>query len=65
MGEPGMEIKEGDIIRRITDGIEFTVKKVFREWFVLKSENGKMEIVTGDDTLNNKSLYQKEGDVER
>ena len=60
-----MEIKEGDIIRRVTDGVEFTVKEVFREWFVLKSENGKMEIVTGDDTLNNKSLYQKEEDVER
>ena len=42
-----MEIKEGDVIRRVTDGVEFTVKKVFREWFVLKSENGKIEIVTG------------------
>lgn len=60
-----MEINEGDVIRRVTDGAEFTVKKVFREWFVLKSENGKMEIVTGDDTLNNKSLYQKEEDAER
>jgi len=60
-----MEIKEGDIIRRVMDGVEFTVKKVFRKWCVLKSENGKMEIVTGDDTLNNKSLYQKEEDVER
>jgi hypothetical protein len=60
-----MEVKEGDIIRRVTDGVEFTVKKVFREWFVLKSENGKMEIVTGDDALNNKSLYQKEEDAER
>ncbi len=60
-----MGIKEGDIIRRVTDGVEFTVKKVFREWFVLKSENGKMEIVTGDDTLTNKSLYQIEEDVER
>ncbi len=58
-----MEIKEGDVIRRVTDGVEFTVKKVFREWFVLKSENGKMEIVTGDDSLNNESLYQKEEDV--
>ena len=35
------------MIRRVTDGVEFTVKKVFREWFVLKSENGKIEIVTG------------------
>ena len=60
-----MEIKEGDIIRRVTDGVEFTVKKVFREWFVLKSENGKMEIVTGDGTLNNESLYQKKEVVER
>ena len=60
-----MEIKEGDITRRVTDGVGFTVKKVFREWFVLKSENGKMEIVEGDDTLNNKSLYQKDEDVER
>ena len=60
-----MGTREGDIIRRITDGVEFTVKKVFREWFVLKSENGTIEIVTGDDTLNNKSLYQKEEDVER
>jgi hypothetical protein len=59
-----MGIKEGDIFRRVTDKVEFTVEKVFREWFVLRSENGKIEIVTGGDTLNDESLYQKDEDVE-
>ncbi len=59
-----MKIKGGDIIRRVLDGVKFTVKKVKAEWVVLKSENGKKEVITGKNTLKDKSLYQKKEDVE-
>ena len=60
-----MKIREGDIIRRVLDGVKFTVKKVKAEWVVLKSENEKKEIITGKNTLKDKSLYQQKEDTER
>ncbi len=59
-----MKIKEGDIIRRVLDGVKFTVKKVKAEWVVLKSENGTKEIMANERTLNDKSTYQKKEDFE-
>ena len=60
-----MKIKEGDIIRRVLDGVKFTVKKVKAEWVVLKSENGKKEIITGKNTSKDKSLYQQKEDTKK
>jgi hypothetical protein len=59
-----MKIKEGDIIRRVMDGIKFTVTKVKAEWVVLKSENGTKEIMTSERILSDKSMYQKKEDLE-
>jgi len=64
-GRTAMAIKEGNIIRRVLDGVEFTVKKVSEEWIVLKSQHGSSVIMTDVRSLSNKSLYQKKEDIER
>jgi hypothetical protein len=60
-----MAIKEGTIIKRVLDGVEFTVKKVSQEWVVLKSQSGSSVIMTDVRSLSDKSLYQKREDIKR
>jgi len=60
-----MKITEGNIVRRVSDGVEFTVKKVCEEWIVLKSQNGSSMIMTDVRSLSNQSLYQKKEGIER
>ncbi len=59
-----MDIKEGDVIRGILDGMEFTVKKTLKEWIVLESKDGNRQIMTGVCTLNDKSFHEKKEDIE-
>jgi hypothetical protein len=60
-----MAMKEGTIIKRVLDGVEFTVKKVSQEWVVLKSQNGSSLVMTDVSSLSDKSLYQKREDIKR
>jgi hypothetical protein len=64
-GRIAMRITEGTVIRRVLDGVEFTVKKVSQEWVVLKSQNGSSLIMTDVSSLSDKSLYQKREDIKR
>ncbi len=59
-----MEIKVGDVIRSVWDGVEFTVNKLLNEWAVIESQDGKRKVVTGVDTLQNKSFYKKKEEAE-
>ena len=56
-----MEPKEGDIFVSILDGATFLIQKIGNEMVLLKSKDGKREILTGLSNLN--SLYREEGGI--
>jgi len=59
-----MNIKQGEIFKNSTDGVDFTVKKVVRDMVILESQDGKRQILTGVHTLTSKSSYLKKGGEE-
>jgi hypothetical protein len=58
---PAMNIKQGEIFRNSTDGVDFIVKKVVKDMVVLESDDGKRQILTGVDTLTSTLFYLKQG----
>lgn len=54
--------KEGEIFKSNLDGAEYVVKKIVNDMVVLKSEDGKKQILTGVSTLGMKSIYEKKED---
>ncbi len=59
-----MKVEKGDIFKSVSDGVEFTVKKVDRGWVILKSHDGTKQIMTGESTFNNQTFYEKKEDTE-
>jgi hypothetical protein len=58
-----MNIREGEVFRNSTDGVDFIVKKIMNNMnmVVLQSQDGKRQILTGMDTLTSTSFYLKKG----
>ncbi len=56
-----MDIRQGDVFRNSTDGVDFVVKKVVDHVAVLESQDGKRQILTELNTLKLKSFYSKKG----
>ncbi|HUL31132.1 MAG TPA: hypothetical protein VLZ03_11830 [Thermodesulfobacteriota bacterium] len=46
-----MGTKEGDTVRSLLNGVEYTVKRIVEKMAVLESQDGKSKIVTEVDTL--------------
>ncbi len=59
-----MNITEGEVFRKIDDGIDFIVKKIVKDMVVLRSQDGKRQILTGVSTLTSTPFYQKRGEEE-
>ena len=57
-----MNIREGEVFKNSTDGVDFIVKKIVKDMVVLQSQDGKRQILTGVRTLT--SFYQKKGEEE-
>jgi hypothetical protein len=55
-----MDIKQGEVFKNTTDGVDFIVKKVVNNMVVLESQDGKRQILTGTQTLTSTSFYLKE-----
>jgi len=56
-----MEVKVGDTVRSILNGMEYKVKKIVKSLAVLESQDGKSKIVTEVDAL--KLFYRQKEDV--
>jgi len=56
-----MEVKVGDTVRSILNGIEYKVKKIVKSMAVLESKDGKSKIVTEVDAL--KLFYREKEDI--
>lgn len=56
-----MEVKVGDTVRSILNGIEYKVEKIVKSMAVLKSKDGKSKIVTEVDAL--KLFYREKEDI--
>ncbi len=54
-----MDIKNGDMFKKSSDGVDFVVKKIVNEMAVLESQDGRRQILTGVSTLKLKSFYLK------
>ncbi len=54
-----MDIKQGDVFRNSTDGVDFIVKKIVDDVAVLESQDRKRQILTGVNTLKLESFYLK------
>ena len=54
-----MDIKNGDMFRQASDGMDFVVKKIVKDMAVLESQDGKRQILTGMRTLTSTPFYQK------
>ena len=52
-----MEIKEGDKVRCVLDGVDYTVTEIVNSLVFLKSTGGEKQILTGVDSL--KIFYKK------
>jgi hypothetical protein len=52
-----MEIKEGDIFKKVLGGSEYTIKKIVNRIVVLESKDGKNQILTEVGNLKLKSFY--------
>jgi hypothetical protein len=57
-----MNITEGEVFRNTTDGVDFIVKKIWKDMVVLQSQDGKRRILTGVRTLTSTPFYQKKGE---
>ncbi len=56
-----MELKEGDVIRRVSDGVEFTINKLTDQWALIESPNGS-KTLTGISNINTELFFQKKED---
>ena len=54
-----MNIKEGDMFVKSSDGVDFSVKKVVNNMAVLESQDKKRQILTELNILKLKSFYSK------
>ena len=54
-----MNIKEGDIFKKSSDGVHFTVRKIVNDMAVLESQDRRRQILTELNTLKLKSFYLK------
>ncbi len=54
-----MNIKEGDMFKKSSDGMVFSVKRLVNDMAVLESQDKRRQILTGVDTLRLKSFYLK------
>ncbi len=54
-----MDIKNGDVFKHSSDGLEFVVKKIMSNMAILESQDGKRQILTEVNTLKLKSFYLK------
>jgi hypothetical protein len=54
-----MNIKEGDMFKKSSDGVDFTVKKIVNDMVVLESQDRKRQILTGVNFLKLRSFYLK------
>ena len=59
-----MNIREGEVFKNTTAGVDFIVKKIVNDMVVLQSQDGKREILTGVHTLTSTSFYEKKGEEE-
>lgn len=56
-GGPKMETKQGDKVKSVLNGEDYTIKRIVNGMVVLESSNGKKQIMTGIDSL--KIFYKK------
>jgi len=54
-----MNIKEGDIFKKPSDGVDFAVKKIVNDMAVLESQDRRRHILTEVNTLKIGSFYLK------
>jgi len=54
-----MNIKEGDMFVKSSDGVDFSVKKVVNNMAVLESQDKKRQILTELNILKLKAFYSK------
>ena len=54
-----MKIKEGDIFKKSSDGVDFAVKKIVKDMAVLESQDRRRQILTEVNTLKLGSFYLK------
>ena len=54
-----MNIRQGEIFRNSTDGVDFMVKKIVKDMVVLESQDRKRQVLTGINTLTSRSLFLK------
>ncbi len=59
-----MNIRQGEVFKNSTDGVDFIVKKIVKDMVVLESQDGKRQILTEVHTLTSTSFYLKEGGEE-
>lgn len=52
-----METKQGDKVKSVLNGEDYTIKRIVNGMVVLESSNGKKQIMTGIDSL--KIFYKK------
>jgi hypothetical protein len=55
-----MNIKEGDMFRKSSDGMDFAVKKIVNDMAILESQDRRRQILTEVNTLKLKSFYLKQ-----
>ncbi len=54
-----MNIREGEVFKNTTAGVDFIVKKIVNDMVVLQSQDGEREILTGVHTLTSTSFYER------
>ena len=60
-----MDIKQGEVFKNSTDGVDFVVKKIVKDMVILETEDRRRQILTGLHTLTSTSLlFQKKGGEE-
>jgi len=59
-----MNIRQGDVFKNSTDGVDFIVKKIANDLVVLQSQDGNRKILTGVHSLTSTSFYLKKGEKE-
>ncbi len=59
-----MKIIEGDVFRKTSDGSEYSVKKVMRDWIILTSQHGSRQLLVDIRRFDeNSSFRKKEGGI--
>ncbi len=54
-----MKIREGDVFRKPSDGSEYSVKKVMRDWIILTSQIGNRQVLADIRSFGNHSSFCK------